>query len=169
MDFATVSEDLNETVRAALSMLHRVSNTEASLSAAPGKWSKKEILAHLIDSASNNHQRFVRATIQGSLEFPGYEQDRCIAVQKPNLMSWEMLIDLWSSYNWYLAHIMSQLPMSSSETPCRIGAHAPVTLLWLAKDYVEHSKHHLNQIVGNTFPTQWKSWSAKAEAAKPKS
>jgi hypothetical protein len=162
MDFATIADDLNETVRAALPMLHGVTNTEASLSAAPGKWSKKEILAHLIDSASNNHQRFVRAAMQESLEFPGYEQDRCIAVQKPNLMSWEMLIDLWSAYNWYLAHVLNQLPTSSSEASCRIGAHAPVTLVWLANDYVEHLKHHLNQIVGKKFATAWTAWSAKA-------
>ena len=161
MDFTSVANDLNEAIRSALPMLHGIGNSEASHSPAPGKWSKKEILGHLIDSASNNHQRFVRAAILGGLEFPGYDQERCIAIQKPNQGSWEMLIDLWSAYNWYLAHVLSQFPASSERIPCSIGGNAPVTLLWLANDYVEHLKHHLNQIVGKQFAT---AWSAKASA-----
>lgn len=155
MNFPSIADDLNETVRAALPMLHRITNSEASMSPGPGKWSKKEILAHLIDSASNNHQRFVRAAIQGSLEFPGYDQERSIEVQKPKQTSWEMLIDLWSAYNRYLAHVLSHLSDSSAETPCSIRGREPVTLQWLASDYVEHLKHHLNQIVGRQFTTAW--------------
>ena len=97
--------------------------------------------------------------MQDALEFPGYQQERCVCVQKPNQTSWEMLIDLWSSYNWYLAHVLSHLPASSEQTPCSIGGSDPVTLLWLTNDYVEHLKHHLNQILGKQFTT---SWSIKA-------
>jgi hypothetical protein len=97
----------------------------------------------------------VRAASQGSLDFPGYEQAEMIAVQKPNLASWELLLELWSSYNRYLAHVLNHLPESCSEVPCKIGDHSAVTLLWLAADYVEHLKHHLNQIVGSRFPTAW--------------
>jgi hypothetical protein len=155
MDFSIVASELGETIRQALPMLHQVGNTEASLRAAPEKWSKKEILAHLIDSASNNHQRFVRAASEGRLDFPGYDQDKHIAVQKPSTMSWELLIEFWSNYNWYLAHLLNQLPASSSDIQCSIGGQPPVTLLWLATDYVSHLKHHLNQIVGKRFETEW--------------
>jgi len=156
MDFTTVANDLGEAIRLAGPMLRQVGNTEASFASAPSKWTKKEILAHLIDSASNNHQRFVRAAAQGSLEFPGYDQDALIAVQKPNTMSWELLIEFWSEYNRYLVHVLNQIPASSAEVKCSIGGKAPVTLLWLANDYVEHLKHHLNQIVGQRFETAWK-------------
>lgn len=155
MNFQAIAEELSETVRSSQALLHQIGNADAAARPSPGKWSKKEILAHLIDSASNNHQRFVRAATQGSLDFPGYDQAQMVALQKPNLASWELLIELWSSYNRYLAHVLNQFPDSCSEMQCKIGAHAPVTLLWLAADYVEHLKHHLNQIIGSRFPTAW--------------
>ncbi|HVH85512.1 MAG TPA: DinB family protein [Terriglobales bacterium] len=153
--FASISSSLLETVRSAEPMLHEVGNADATFRAVPGKWSGKEILAHLIDSASNNHQRFVRAATQGNLQFPGYEQDKMVSLQNPNLASWELLIELWSAYNRYLAHVLQQIPDSSAEIACSIGGRPPVTLLWLAGDYVEHLRHHLNQIVGNRFQTAW--------------
>ena len=76
-------------------------------------------------------------------------------LQHPNGASWELLIELWSAYNRYLAHVLQQIPESSAQIQCRIGAGAPVTLVWLATDYVEHLKHHLNQILGNRFETAW--------------
>ena len=48
----------------------------------PDRWSKKEILGHLIDSASNNHQRFVRAQFTARLEFPEYEQKSWVKSQR---------------------------------------------------------------------------------------
>ena len=155
MTFASISSDLLQTVRTAEPMLHQVGNADATSRPAPKKWSKKEILAHLIDSASNNHQRFVRAASQGSLEFPGYDQEALIVLQNPNGASWELVIELWSAYNRYLAHVLQQLPESSAQLQCSIGGRAPVALLWLAGDYVEHLKHHLNQILGNKFQTGW--------------
>jgi hypothetical protein len=155
MNFEAIAGDLLETVSSSQTLLLQIGNADAAPRPLQGKWSKKEILAHLIDSASNNHQRFVRAASQGSLDFPGYDQAEMVALQKPNLASWELLIELWSAYNRYLAHVLNQLPDSCSEMQCKIGAHAPVTLLSLAADYVEHLKHHLNQIVGSRFPTAW--------------
>ena len=156
MTFSAVASDLLQTLRSAEPMLHQIGNADATFPPAPGKWSKKEILAHLVDSASNNHQRFVRAATQGSLEFPGYDQDKLVALQNPNLASWELLIELWSAYNRYLAHVLQQIPESSAQIQCSISEREPVTLLWLAGDYVEHLKHHLNQILGNKFQTGWR-------------
>ena len=147
--FSELATALSAIVQESEGLLHQIGNAQASGSPAPGKWSKKEILAHLIDSASNNHQRFVRAAAQGSLDFPGYDQNRMVAVQSPNSTSWDLLIELWSSYNRYLAHILGHLPAECADVQCSIGGRAPVTLLWLASDYVAHLKHHLNQIVGN--------------------
>ena len=155
MDFSSVAAELSEVVQSSEGLLRQFRNVEATFQQSAGKWSKKEVLAHLIDSASNNHQRFVRAASQGSLDFPGYEQDKMIAVQNPNLTSWELLIELWSAYNRYLAYVLSQIPASAADIQCSIGGRPPVTLLWLANDYVEHLKHHLNQIVGQQFSTAW--------------
>jgi hypothetical protein len=155
MSFKVAGEDLLEIVRNAEGLLHQIGNADATFRSSPEQWSKKEILAHLVDSASNNHQRFVRAVAQATLDFPGYDQDACIRIQNPNTASWELLLELWSAYNRYIAHVLQQIPDSCAEVPCSIGGRQPVTLLWLAKDYVEHLKHHLNQICGNRFPTAW--------------
>ena len=155
MEFPAIATELSETVLVCESLLRQTRNADATFRPAPGKWSKKEILGHLIDSAANNHQRFVRAAAQGSLDFPGYEQEKMVAVQNPNVASWELLVELWSAYNRYLAYVIGQLPASCAEVPCIIAGRPVVTLLWIAGDYVEHMKHHLNQIVGNRFPTDY--------------
>ncbi|MCB0841112.1 MAG: DinB family protein, partial [Bacteroidetes bacterium] len=75
----------------------------ASKHPAPGKWSSKEILGHLIDSAANNHRRFVQAAYQDDFVFDGYDQDKWVAVQRYNEVPWIFLLDLWKSYNLHLA------------------------------------------------------------------
>lgn len=122
------------------------SGAEAAQPIKPGSWSRKQVLAHLIDSASNNHQRFVRASLQESLDFPAYDQDGNIRVQVPQEADWPLLVSLWTAYNRYLAHIIAHLPASKLETVCRIGAGQPVTLGFLATDYVTHLLHHLKQV-----------------------
>jgi hypothetical protein len=69
--FFTIASDLGRTVAQAKPLLMKLDNADTSTRPAEGKWAKKEILGHLLDSASNNHQRFVRAALQGSLTFPG--------------------------------------------------------------------------------------------------
>ena len=77
---------------------------------APGKWSPREIIGHLIDSASNNHQRFVRASFQDDLVFAGYDQDRWVAMQRYQEARWEDLLTLWASFNRHLARVMASDP-----------------------------------------------------------
>ncbi|HKV90932.1 MAG TPA: DinB family protein, partial [Candidatus Angelobacter sp.] len=116
---------------------------------------KKEILGHLLDSASNNHQRFVRATLQGSLTFPGYDQNALVDLQRFVDVDWNFLVDFWAAYNRFLAHVINNLPAESAEITCNIGNNAPATLEWIASDYVAHLKHHLNQILGETLATDY--------------
>jgi hypothetical protein len=78
-----LSQQLTRTVEAAEPILLKVSEAESAKPALKGGWSRKQVLGHLIDSASNNHQRFVRASLQGSLEFPGYDQDGCVRIEAP--------------------------------------------------------------------------------------
>ncbi len=141
-----LSEQLLRVVETAEAELRKTSDPESTKPVLPGGWSRKQVLGHLIDSASNNHQRFVRAALQPSLDFPGYDQDGNIRVQAPQEVDWSLLVSLWAAYNRYLAHIIARLPAAKLETACRIGPGGPVTLDFLAKDYVRHLLHHLNQI-----------------------
>jgi DinB family protein len=127
-------------------VLASIGEPESNVPLQDGGWSRKEVLGHLIDSASNNHQRFVRAALQDSLEFPGYEQNGFVRVQAPGEADWRVLVSLWAAYNRYLAHVIARLPESKFNTPCRIGSTEPVTLEFLANDYLRHLVHHLEQI-----------------------
>lgn len=141
-----LSESLLSLIVAAEPNLREISEPESAAPILSGGWSRKQVIGHLIDSASNNHQRFVRAAIQSSLEFPGYDQDRNVQVQAVQEADWPLLVDLWAAYNRYLAHVIARLPDSKLETVCRIGTGEHVTLAFLATDYLAHLIHHLSQI-----------------------
>src|SRR5437879_9915899 len=102
MSFQQISLELFNTVQEVAPALRNLSDSEVSSRPAPTKWSKKEIFGHLLDSASNNHQRFVRATTQGSLTFPGYAQDSLVELQQFRSYDWPQLITFWQSYNCFL-------------------------------------------------------------------
>lgn len=141
-----LSEKLLAVVASAEPRLRAISTNESSKPVLKGGWSRKQVLGHLIDSASNNHQRFVRACLAPSLEFPAYDQNGNIQVQAPEGADWSLLVSLWATYNRYLAHIIARLPVEKLETLCRIGSNKPVTLGFLATDYLTHLLHHLSQI-----------------------
>jgi len=128
---------------------------------APGKWSPREIVGHLIDSASNNHQRFVRAQFQDHLTFAGYDQDAWVAQQRYQSASWRDLVALWASFNRHLAHVMASMPEATRTKPFMkhnldqlafkpVPASRPATLDYFMQDYVDHLKHHLRQIFPDT-------------------
>ncbi len=85
--------------------------------------------------------------LQASLEFPAYDSDGFVAVQSFDSFPAATLLDLWSSYNFLLAHVLEHFPVSSLQVSCKIGSDEPVTLEFLANDYVRHLKHHLKQIL----------------------
>jgi len=108
---------------------------------AADKWSLREILGHLVDSTSNNHQRFVRLQDAARLQFPGYQAERWVQIQRPNLLPWEVLVALWESYNALLLHLAAGVPPECLgnvlETP-----EGPRTLEWLIADYYRHLGDH---------------------------
>ena len=118
-----------------------------------GKWSKKQELGHLIDSALNNHQRFVRAQIKAHLEpdgllrIPGYAQNDWVEVGEYQTRVWGELVRLWKSLNQQILHIMKNVPLESQEIKCSIGGGEPVTLEFVMVDYVGHLKHHIARIL----------------------
>jgi len=146
MDTVALGIEVLHSVNSAEEILRRVSAEESRVPILPGGWSRRQLLGHLIDSASNNHQRFVRASLQDSLEFPGYDQNGWAQVQATEEADWALLVTLWANYNRYLAHVIAHLPPAKLEVPIRIGENEPVTLRYVAEDYLRHMVHHLGQI-----------------------
>lgn len=141
-----VADELDDVVESATKWLRRIGERAASQKPAPGKWSKKEILGHLIDSASNNHHRFIRAQETDTLFFPAYDQDSWVEKQHYNEAVWAELIDLWRHYNRHLSQVVRHMPADRLRTQCTITPNDPVTLEYLVRDYLEHLKHHLKQL-----------------------
>jgi hypothetical protein len=141
-----LSRKLLRVIESAEAGLREVSESDSRKPVLAGGWSRKQVIGHLIDSTSNNHQRFVRAMLAGALEFPGYDQAGNVRVQAVQEADWLLLVSLWASYNRYLAHVIARFPEDKLETVCRIGAGEPVTLRFLAEDYLAHLLHHLGQI-----------------------
>jgi hypothetical protein len=151
--------DLQSIVERAATELLALSDAQSRLHPAPGKWSPREIIGHLIDSASVNHQRFVRAQFQDDLVFAGYEQDAWVKAQHYNEVPLPELVTLWRSLNQHLVRVMAAIPDA-----LRLAEHArhnldaiawkavpaaePATLDHFMADYVGHLKHHLRQILG---------------------
>jgi hypothetical protein len=140
-------EEFNSVLQQLSSDLDVISESEGSDKPAPDKWSKKEILGHLIDSAANNHQRFVRAQLSAELKLPGYEQGAWVQTQRYQQEPWENLVQLWKSYNTHILHLVSSIPESAFQNYCFIDDDEPVTLEFLIQDYVRHLKHHADQIL----------------------
>jgi hypothetical protein len=142
----SIANDLQSALNVA-ERLRQIRDEEASIRPAPGKWSKKEILGHLIDSAANNHQRFVRLQLSPRLDLPGYDGDEWVRVQQYRNRAWSEIIDLWQMYNTQLAEVIRHVD------PKTLGHvwHTPdgknLALEFLIRDYVVHLHHHLDQIV----------------------
>ena len=138
--------ELLHVVEAASESLRRIDDSEASLRSAPDSWSKKEILGHLLDSAVNNHHRFVRAQQVKELTFPAYAQEHWVSSQGYTERPWLELVDLWRLYNRHLAHIISLISEKKLAVMCVIGTNEPVSLGYLIEDYVVHMRHHLQEL-----------------------
>jgi hypothetical protein len=127
----------------AAARLPQLADTSARIA---GQWSRKQILGHLIDSAANNHQRFVRGQLARELVTAGYEQEKWVETERFQDREWNDLVQLWLAYNKHLLHLMTHVPENHLDATIRIGSDAPQSLEFVMIDYVRHLKHHLNQM-----------------------
>jgi hypothetical protein len=151
------AQSLRDSVEHARPRLARIDDVLSARHPAPGKWSPREIIGHLIDSAQNNHGRFVRAQLADDLISPGYAQDDWVRVQGYNERDWSELVELWARYNINISHVMARVPSDIAGRPRRkhnlherawkpVPADEPATLAYFMADYVGHIEHHLRQI-----------------------
>ena len=144
-----LADSLENTVREAEQMLRRTPEASAAEPMAPGKWSAKQALGHLIDSATNNHQRFVLAQINNGYEGPGYEQDKWVDIQHYAAAPWNDLITIWANYNLHLTRVIRVMEPDKLALPCKIEGvkgGQPVTLSDVIQDYIAHINHHIDRI-----------------------
>ena len=154
-------EEFRRSIDDGKTLLLALSENEASTAPA-GKWSPKQIVGHLIDSAANNHQRFVLAQFTTDLVCPGYDQEAWVEAQQYKDESWSDLVQLWADYNRHLLHVISVMPEDALKRNRaehnldqvafkQVPKEAPTTLEYFVRDYADHMRHHLRQILGPHF------------------
>jgi hypothetical protein len=115
--------------------------------AAPGKWTNKQIIGHLIDSANINLQRFVRCTYEEGFKLIYFQEEWVIAQHYQDVDITDLL-KLWELVNRQIVRVLVNYPADRAQTKCDNGRYEPSfnTVAFLAEDYIEHMQHHLKQL-----------------------
>ena len=143
---ATIAADLHAAIREGLDLFQHADETRTSQRPREGGWCAREILGHLVDSACNNHRRFVIGRDAPPIVFQGYNQDDWVERQRYALVPFRDIVMLWSSYNRHLAHVIATTPEEALASSGDGPDGDAVTLGFLFEDYVRHLRHHLDQL-----------------------
>jgi hypothetical protein len=143
-----VADSIQQGINAAVARWRNLPEQTLRFRPSEDAWSIKEITGHLIDSAANNHQRFVRLQLLEQLTFPDYGQDNIhwVRIQNYQDRTWEELLGLWRFYNVQLAYIIRSADPSCLNHVWQLDAENRVTLFDLMTDYLKHIEAHLDQI-----------------------
>ena len=143
-----LASDIETTVKAACQRLASLPNEAIEARPDPGEWSVKEIIGHLVDSASNNHQRFVRLQVADVLVLADYSQDNdaWVSIQNYQEASWGDLLDLWRFFNLHLSHVIRTVDEKCIDHIWVVDEDKYITLGELMIDYLRHLNDHLQQI-----------------------
>lgn len=146
----TIANQLLYWIEEAPARLGKFTEAEISKRPLPNKWSKKEILGHLCDSAVNNYQRFVKIQYEAQpYEVHKYDQNQWVAIQNYQDIPFSDILNLWISLNKQIAAIIIRIPEEKLQHACKIGSDQLETLEWLVRDYLDHMQHHFKQIFVN--------------------
>lgn len=139
-----LATELEKLINEYLALLHSFAAEELSHKSSPTKWSKKELIGHLVDSAQNNTRRFIVAQYEENPTIL-YNQDKWVAIN--NYQDWDSqnLVQLWYLQNKQITIILNNIPPEVSQRICTTGA--TYTIEWLAEDYIKHLKYHIHQVL----------------------
>ncbi|MGO9242310.1 MAG: DinB family protein [Bryobacteraceae bacterium] len=135
-------------LKAAAVRLSTVTEERAAESCHASGWLRKEELGHLLDSAANNLQRFVRAALDGHYEGPGYQQEAWVKLNGYATVPWAELLTDWRGRNAALSRVVHRIDDAALPVQCKVGDNEPVTLQFLIEDYLRHLEQHVAQIMG---------------------
>ncbi|MDA3616003.1 DinB family protein [Polluticaenibacter yanchengensis] len=135
---------LNDIIDKVPDILTEIGEDKMSVKPSPNKWSKKEIIGHLIDSATNNHQRFIRGQFETIPEIR-YDQNKWIEYSFYQQIDSNQIILFWTIYNKQLIEIIKRIPTEHLQRQIKVGENL-LTIEFLIADYVEHLEHHLKQV-----------------------
>lgn len=152
---AELALQLTKTIERELPNLRSLTEEQASLPRGPGKWSPKEELGHLIDSAANNHIRIAVAALEGQYRGPGYAQEEWVSLHGYLETQWTSIVDSWFDHNRLLSRLVQRIPESRLDAPCSIGGRPPVTLGFVIEDYILHMQHHVDQLLRREVVTEY--------------
>jgi len=159
---------LRDTVERELPLLAQLSEEAAGIQPnGSDSWSPKQELGHLIDSAANNHLRFVNATLQPSYSGPGYAQNGWVELHGYQEKSWFETVGFWHSYNLFLTDLIERIPENKLDTVCMIGSYEPATLGFVIEDYVLHMQHHIDHLMQRPAVTKYPSAAAVPTTNNP--
>jgi hypothetical protein len=150
-----IARELNEIVDIFAAKFDLIPDAEFSAKPLSDKWSKKEVVGHLIDSAQNNLRRFICGQYEPTAPKIVYNQDFWVVANSYQLMDKEDIIRLWKLINKRIVAVLDQMPQSNYSKQAETSSlHS---LEWLAEDYVRHMKHHLNQVIPRSYDIVYKS------------
>lgn len=130
--------------QAILDRMHRklVSYGDISGATSPEEdWTIAELVSHLIDSAGNNHQRFIRLQLEPELIFPAYDAEQWRRASKARDIDYSLLVELWRLYNRYLIELIRRVD-DGALAHCWIKDGARLSLEFLVEDYFDHLLWH---------------------------
>jgi hypothetical protein len=148
----TITTELQTIINTFSQRIAEIPETDFSAKPNPAKWSKKEVLGHLTDSAENNLRRFICGQYENEPKIR-YEQNFWVTANDYlNAPSNEVIAN-WKLINFKICRVLNSMPKENYSKNCDTGKDSPnlLTIEWLAIDYVKHLKHHLNQIIPKSF------------------
>jgi hypothetical protein len=139
-----IADELELTIHQYLPQLQSLDDSDASIKPSPNKWSKKEILGHLVDSAQNNLRRFIVAQYEKDPHIT-YQQDDWVRINNYRGSNLQELVQLWYLQNKQIISVLRNTDVVLASRTCNTGSLH--TIEWLAADYIKHLRHHLHQVL----------------------